>query len=126
MITTLFALLALTAAPTSAFAAEPQPNIDWLCEGQTLIASHIAFNLVMQEHDGEDYGYKAMESFQINGQPTTPIDLRGDTAFCRWDKSGNAVLGTQTWKLEGRELSYRLECPNPKDLFEFQATCRDW
>lgn len=99
-----------------------QPDIDWLCEGQTTSAAHIHFNLLLIGHDGNDYREKRMEQFQYNGQPTTPIDLGKGQTFCGWDED-REILGKHEWKLEGRQISYASHCPSRK--FEFTAICRD-
>lgn len=117
-------LLAFASPGTAGFTEQnTQPDIDWLCEGQTTSAAHIHFNLLLTGHDGNDFREKRMERFQYNGQPTTPIDLGKATTFCGWDEGGRELLAEHEWKLEGRQISYASHCPNRK--FAFTATCRD-
>lgn len=108
--------------PWLALAAAPAPDVDLLCEGSTTAAAHVSFNLIRRDHDGERYGYQALEYFLYNGQQTSPVDLNRELGYCGRGPEGERISGPQSWRLDEMLFTYELECPQGR--YAFSAVCR--
>lgn len=106
--------------------------MSWNCSGFDLIeegskdgAEALTFNLVLSEHDGNDFQWKAMENITYaNGIIGEDIELMENTVVCGKDDDGNDRIGSQVWSLDINTGKFLLVsgCENEKMIIE--ATCK--
>ncbi len=93
----LFALLATTFFTHQAFAVGA---MQWTCKGTDIDSEDpVSFTLVLSEHDGRDFQYKALENYLYDGVSVPDVDLSLPSVECGKDDDGNPRLGRQEWEL---------------------------
>ncbi len=106
--------------------------MNWQCAGFDLIAEGVmenatplTFNLVLSEHDGQDFQWKAMEDVVYSGGETAnEIELMKDTVICGKDDEGNDRIGSHIWSLDINKGKFLLVsgCENEQTFIE--AICK--